>query len=179
MAVRRGRRHLALTAITAGLLSLGATPAASQLASLTATAQVDATVLSVLNVSNLEFGSVPPGVATTVDPKTAANAGKFEIRGTSGAEISVTLALPTQLVVGPWSMPLSFGSQGACYRNRDQQPQCAYFDPSASLVTRIRNRKFPDNLLIVWVGGTVNPALTQFPGVYHASVLLTAAYTGN
>jgi hypothetical protein len=103
MAVRRGRRHLALTAITAGLLSLGATPAASQLASLTATAQVDATVLSVLNVSNLEFGSVPPGVATTVDPKTAANAGKFEIRVRATAIGTSNRSAPTLILRHHWS----------------------------------------------------------------------------
>ena len=153
--------------------------ARAQTASLAARAEIDVTALAVLNVRGVDFGTVPPGLATSVDPRTSPQAGKFEIRGTRNAEVSVTLTLPAALTVGAFAMPVGFGATGACYRNRDQQPLCAYFDPSVPLVTRLRNRPFPDNLVVVWVGGTVTPALTQFPGVYRASITLTAAYTGN
>jgi hypothetical protein len=76
-------------------------------------------------------------------------------------------------------MPIAFGPTGACHRFRDQQNQCTYFDPGTTLVTRIRNRNFPDNLRIIWVGGTATPAAAQFPGVYRGTVVLATAYTGN
>ena len=163
-------------AVAALLLSEGVLMAQ---ASAVARAELSDVALSVLNLQDLEFGTVVPGVATAVDPQTSVNAGKFEIRGTRRAEIAVDLTLPPALTVGPWSMPVSFGASGACHRNRDQQVQCTYFDPSTTLITNIRNRWFPENLHIVWIGGTVSPTATQFPVLYRGTVALTVAYTGN
>jgi hypothetical protein len=151
----------------------------AQAASVTARVTLDASGLVAMDVRDLAFGVVPVGTATTVNPRTSANAGEFEIHGTPNAEISVTVSLPAALRVGAFSMPVSFGAQGACYRNRDQQPACTYFNPAAPLVTRLRNKAFPDNALFVWVGGTVTPAAAQFPGIYRGTITLTAAYTGN
>lgn len=154
-------------------------PGWAQAASLTARARLDPSAVSVLEIRDLSFGTVPLGLATTVDPKTSANAGKFEIHGTPGAEISITLTRPPSLTVGALAMPLSFGPQSACFRNRDQQPACSYFNPAGPLVTRLRARPFPDNVVMVWVGGTVTPGAAQFPGIYRGTITLTAAYTGN
>jgi hypothetical protein len=147
--------------------------------SITAIANVSDVGLSVIDVQDLQFGTVTPGAATFLDPQVSANAGKFEIRGAQRAEIAVDITLPVALTVGPWSMPISFGANAACHRNRDQQAQCTYFDPSTTLITNIRNRNFPDNLRMIWIGGTVTPPAAQFPGVYRGSVTLTVAYTGN
>ena len=147
--------------------------------SIVARAEVTDVALSALDIQDLQFGTVVPGVATTVDPQTSANAGQFEIRGAQRAEIAVDLTLPPALTVGPWSMPIIFGANSACHRFRDQQTQCTYFDPSTTLVTNIRNRTFPDNLRIVWIGGTVSPTVAQFPGVYRGNVTMTVTYTGN
>ena len=148
-------------------------------ASIVARADVSATALSVLDVDDVQFGTVTPGLPTVIDPQTSPNAGKFEVRGAQRAEITLDFTLPTSLTVGPNAMPIAFSPTSACHRNRDQQNQCAYFDPTTTVVTRIRNRAFPDNLRIVWVGGTVSPSVVQFPGVYRGSIVLTAAYTGN
>jgi hypothetical protein len=146
---------------------------------LTARAEVTDVALSLLNVQDLSFGDVTPGLSTTIDPQISANAGTFEIRGASGAEITLDMNVPPALTVGPFSMPVSFGGAAGCHHNRYQQDKCTYFDPSTTLVTNIRNRKFPENLRIVWFGGTASPTGTQFPGVYRGTVTLTAAYTGN
>ena len=87
--------------------------------------------------------------------------------------------LPTILAVGALSMRISFGPTSGCHRNGDQQNACQYFDPTAVLITTIRNQNAPNNLRIIWIVGTVSPALGQFPGVYRGTVTLTAAYTGN
>jgi hypothetical protein len=154
-------------------------PLSGQTASLTARAEVTDVALSLLNVQDLSFGDVTPGLSTTIDPQISANAGTFEIRGASGAEITLDMNVPPALTVGPFSMPVSFGGAAGCHHNRYQQDKCTYFDPSTTLVTNIRNRKFPENLRIVWFGGTASPTGTQFPGVYRGTVTLTAAYTGN
>ncbi len=148
-------------------------------ASIVARAEITDIALTARDVQDLQFGTVPPGLATTVDPQTSASAGKFEIRGAQRAEITIDLTLPPALTIGPWSMPISFGANAACHQNRDQQAQCTYFDPSTTLITNIRNRVFPDNLQIVWIGGTVTPGAAQSPGVYSGTVTLMTAYTGN
>ena len=147
--------------------------------SIVARAEITDIAVTVRDVQDLQFGTVLPGFPTTVDPQTSANAGKFEIRGAQRAEITIDLTLPPALTVGPWSMPINFDANAACHRNRDQQAQCTYFDPSTTLITNIRNQAFPDNLQIVWVGGTVSPTPAQFPGVYSGTITLMAAYTGN
>ena len=154
-------------------------PLRAQTASLTVRAEVTDVSLSLLNVQDLSFGDVTPGASTIVDPQVSANAGAFEIRGAAGAEITVDITVPAALTVGAFSMPVSFGAAAGCHHNRYQQDKCAYFDPSTTLVTNIRNKKFPDNLRIVWFGGMASPTGTQFPGVYKGTVILTAAYTGN
>jgi hypothetical protein len=175
----RGGGFATAVALAIAAFAFPGTPLGAQSASILARAEVSDVALSVLDVQELDFGTVAPGFATTIDPQASPSAGKFEIRGANRAEITVDVNLPAALTVGPWSMPIAFGANGACHRNRDQQAQCTYFDPSTTLVTRIRNRNFPENLQIVWIGGTVSPAAAQFPGVYRGTITLTAAYTGN
>lgn len=161
------------------LLAMCPVPATAQAAAIGARAEVSDVVLSVASVRSLSFGDVITGIPTTIDPQTSPSAGEFEIRGAKGAEVTVDLALPGALTVGPHTMAISFGPLAACHHNRDQQDKCTYFDPSGTLVTRVRNRNFPDNLRIVWIGGTASPGPAQFPGVYVGTITLTAAYTGN
>jgi len=168
--------------LMAGLtLALGGInhPLRAQTASLAVRAEVTDVSLSLRSVQDLSFGDVTPGASATVDPQVSANAGTFEIRGASGAEITVDMTVPPALTVGAFSMPVSFGGASGCHHNRYQQDKCTYFDPTTTLVTNIRNRKFPDNLRVVWFGGMASPTGTQFPGVYKGTVTLTAAYTGN
>ena len=160
-------------------LSVVVCPLRGQTASVTVRAEVTDVSLSLLNIQDLSFGDVTPGLPTTVDPQISANAGTFEIRGAAGAEITVDMIIPPALVVGAFSMPVSFGGTSGCHHNRYLQDKCTYFDPNTTLVTNIRNKKFPENLRIVWFGGTASPTGTQFPGVYKGTVTLTAAYTGN
>ncbi len=164
----------------AWLLATAPTSLAAQgVASVVARAEVSDVALSVLDVQGLGFGDVTPGISTILDPQASVNAGKLEIRGARNAEITVDFTLPADLTVGAFSMPTSFSGTAACHHNRDQQSKCTYFDPATTLVTRIRNRSFPDNLRIIWIGGTVSPALAQFPGVYRGTISVTTAYTGN
>ena len=167
-----------LRAVVCGLAAWTA-PRAGQPASIVVEVSVSTTALSVAQNTELTFGAVPVGVATTVDPQASVNAGEFEIHGNRNAEISITMTLPDSLRVGANAMPISFGANGGCHRNRIQQAQCDYFDPTTPLVVRIRNTPTPNNTYIVWMGGTVTPSPTQQPGIYRGTITLTTAYTGN
>lgn len=165
-----------------GLLLAAVPPrAASAQASapIAVTTDVNTTALSVSNTLDLVFGTVIPGTPTTVNPQSSTSAAQFVISGAKRAEVAVTMTLPTALTVGAFSMPISFGAQGGCWRAMPGQAGCAFWDPSTVLVQRIRNSNPPNNHLFVWIGGTVSPSPTQNPGVYHGTIGLSVVYTGN
>jgi len=167
------------------LLVLAPPGAAAQLESssalLTAQVEVSNDPLVLLPLADLSFGTLVPGTPTTVNPRTSGSAGKFEIHGLRRAEITFDLTLPTLLRagLGPHTIPVTFGNASGCHRTTDQQNACTLFDPGSTLTQRIRNRPPPDATYFVWLGGTVSPSPTQFPGIYTATVTATVQYTGN
>lgn len=183
MSTARAFRCLSAPRIVAVLAALGcALPAAAraQGAALIGVAvDVSTTALTVAQVADVRFGNVVPGVPTTINPKTSASAGEYEITGNRNAEIAITMTLPTQLSTGFWTMPISFGATSGCWRTNTAQANCTFWDPNTVLIQRIRNQNFPNNRFFVWMGGTVSPSPTQNPGVYLASVTLSVVYTGN
>lgn len=146
---------------------------------LTASADVNANVLTISNVQNLTFGTVIPGTPTTINPKTGTTEGYFVIQGARNAEINVTFTLPTVLTAGVYTMPISFGAGSACSRPTPTQANCVLFDPSVALIDRIRNQNAPNNHYHIWMGGTVSPTITQHGGVYYGTITMTVVYTGN
>lgn len=129
----------------------------------------------------LEFGQLVPGTPVTVAPRTSTSTGKFEIRGARRAEFTLDFTLPALLRAGngPHTIPLTFGGAAACHGTMDNQFACNLMDPSVTLTARIRNQAPPNNTHYVWLGGTVTPSPTQFPGIYTAVVIATVQYTGN
>src|SRR5207245_243080 len=65
-------------------------------ASIGTTAQVVTVGMTITTLRNLNFGSVPKGVATTVLP-TAAGAGEWQVDGNKNAFATITFTLPTLL----------------------------------------------------------------------------------
>lgn len=156
-----------------------------------AVAQGSALMTAIVEIANdplvidplrtLDFGQLVPGTPTTIVPQTSVTAGKFEIHGVRRAEFTLDFTLPVLLRAGngPHTIPLGFGGASACHGALNNQNACTTFDPSATLTTRIRNQAAPNNTHYVWLGGTVTPSPTQFPGVYTAVVIATVQYTGN
>jgi hypothetical protein len=146
-----------------------------------ALAEISTDPLVIMSVDNLRFGVLIPGTPVTLNPRTSLSSGKFEIRGVRRAEFTLDFTLPIELRAGggPHTIPLSFGANAACGRDLDIQNACSLFDPAVTLTDRIRNRPPPENTYFVWLGGTVSPSPTQFPGVYSAVVTATVQYTGN
>lgn len=167
------------------LLASAAMPLDAQFESssalMTASVEVSNEPLVVLPIADLRFGQLVPGTPATVNPRTSTGAGKFEMHGLRRAEITFDLTLPALLRAGagPHTMPVTFGVTSGCHRVTDQQNACTLFNPSATLTVRLRNRPPPDATYFVWLGGTVSPSPTQFPGIYTATVTATVQYTGN
>ena len=117
----------------------------------------------------------------TIDLQTSSGAGRFELRGAEGTEFELAMALPTELHSDTSSavMPISFGPRAVCHREGVQPPWCQYFDASATLTARFATPAEPDEILSVWLGGTVQPAPDQVPGPYTAFATATVAYTAN
>lgn len=164
-------------------LSLGAVVGA-QAQGGSATFSVDAVVvnggMTITTLSNLNFGTVVKGVPTTILP-TAANAGEWQVDGSANAFATITFTLPTVLTniqaLPGSTMPISFSPVSALWRRATNNPVGANpFDPSVG-VTNARFGPPPNFSLYIWIGGTVNPALTAKPGIYTGVVIVSISYT--
>jgi len=143
---------------------------------------IDANVIgqavTVTTLSNLNFGSVPKGVATTVQP-TAAGAGAWQIQGSKNADVSMAFVLPavlTNIQALPGStMPISFGATSARWnRATNNVAGATAFNPVAGTTGKLGPPANP--FIYLWIGGTVSPAAATKPGVYTGTIIVTIAY---
>jgi Domain of unknown function (DUF4402) len=167
----------------AGLLLLGAlVPRPGRSQGVTGSVSVSANVigqgLTITTLSDLNFGSVPKGLATTVLP-TAAGAGAWQIQGNKNADVSITFTLPTQLTniqaLPGSTMPISFGATSARWnRATNNVAGATAFDPRVGTNGRLGPNPTP--FVYIWIGGTVTPAATAKPGVYVGTIIVSIAY---
>ena len=146
--------------------------------SFTADAVVVTVGMAIATVRDLSFGSVPKGVATTVTPA-GATAGEWQITGNPNAFVTVAFTLPTVLTniqaLPGSTMPISFGLTSALWRRANNNPAGATpFSPALGTVGRLGPPANPT--FNVWIGGTVNPALTAKPGIYQGTIILSLTY---
>jgi len=153
------------------------------------TGNATATVLAVLAVTSthdLDFGNVLQGVPKTADKTLDAEAGVFQVSGAGGQEVSMHLQLPDFL----WNstadsedrLVVAFSSTDA------DMDTTAAGTPSAHGLGAIVDQNphdLPDaaiggadNILQLFLGGTVHPAADQRAGSYTADIVLTVSYTG-
>lgn len=164
-------------------LLLGLVPASAaaqgQSTTLTISALVPGVPITFLNLQELDFAVVTRGVPKTVLRNTAA-AGKVRVSGESNAFAQIRFTLPTQLpniqALPGINMPISFAANAAGWnRDTDSPTGGTAFDPAAG-VNDARFGPPPRPYLYVYLGGTVSPSLTQAPGVYQGSIILTITY---
>lgn len=161
------------------MLLLVATKAAAQ----TGSAQFSASAfvqgpLSVVPVQDLDFGTVIPGVNTTIGPRSP-NAGVWEVTGTPGAYVAISFTLPTLLdniqAAPGVTMPITFGNNSARWRRRNPALGGGqHFDPSVGATGRLGGKARPR--MYVYIGGTVSPGVTQLPGLYQGTVIISLFY---
>lgn len=147
------------------------------------TIQATATVLQAINVRgthDLMFETVIPGAPKTVNKATVGRAGEFEITGYSSAEISIDFTLPAALLLPDSTspMPINFNSTDASYDDGTGGGQTApagVINPNGPLTLRLG----VGGQMLIWIGGTVNPGITQTGGDYAADITLSVVYTGD
>jgi len=146
--------------------------------SFTADAVVVTVGMTIATIQDLNFGTVPKGVATTVAPA-GATAGQWQITGSSNAFVTIAFTLPTVLTniqaLPGSTMPISFGLTSALWRRASNNPAGATpFSPALGTVGRFGPP--PDPTINVWIGGTVNPAAAAKPGIYQGTIILSLTY---
>jgi hypothetical protein len=152
------------------------------------TGQATANVLAVLTVTathDLAFGDVLQGVPHVADKAVVADAGVFQITGEGGQEISMFLQLPDYL----WNstntdrLVIAFSATDADLDTTAAGTPAVHGagavvdqDPHALPETALGGA---DNILQIFLGGTVYPTVDQRASAYVADIILTVAYTGN
>jgi hypothetical protein len=176
--VRRLRTASLLVVLLSGAIGEAAV---GQSASILASAEVPSSRITITAVAELRFGSILPGALRTVDPQSSPGAGRFEIRGATGAEFELAITLPAELRSDTSGavLPIDFGPQAGCVRAGIQPVGCQYYDPSATLTTRFPTTAGSDEVISVWLGGTIQPAPDQLPGPYSGFATASVAYTAN
>jgi hypothetical protein len=172
------RARLAVVALVTLLATARRANAQFNNASIGVTAELVTVGMTITTLRNLDFGSVPKGVATTVLP-TAAGAGAWQVDGNKNAFVTITFTLPTVLnniQAAPGStMPITFSTTSAIWNRTTNNPAAGTaFDPSVGTTGRFGPPATPR--LFVWIGGTVNPAANVKPGIYQGTILVTLVY---
>jgi len=145
-------------------------------------------ILAVTSVQDLDFGNILQGVTATVARTDATNAGIFQIsgEGTNNSEVSMYLQLPDYL----WnSTPGSQDRLTIYFKDTDctiDTTSGTPDTPGAGALVGEDPHNLPDtgiggndNVIRLYFGGAVYPAVDQRAGAYSADIILTAAYTGD
>lgn len=145
-------------------------------------------ILAVTSVQDLDFGNILQGVTATVARTSAANAGIFQIsgEGTTNNEVSIYMQLPDYL----WNstpgsqdrLTIFFKDTDCTIDTTNGTPDA----PGAGALVGEDPHNLPDtgiggndNVVRIYLGGSVYPAVDQRAGAYSADIILTAAYTGD
>jgi hypothetical protein len=118
-------------------------------------------------------------VNKSVDKATLGFAGEWTINGTTSAELSIEFGLPDSLLTmdSLSGMRITFSSTDVSYGTlpSQQTTPVGVLDPNGPSVRRLG----ANGQLLIWIGGTVFPRISQTGGDYSAEILLTVAYTGS
>lgn len=126
---------------------------------------------SVVGIQGLSFGTVIPGVPTTVLQTDALRAGQFRVSGVLVRNVTITFTLPTVMTrIGApaATMPLTFLNNSAGFTTVFQGN--TPFNPNAPY-----NETIWFNATIT-LGGRVSPSPTQLGGNYTASIVMTVIF---
>jgi len=154
-----------------------------------AVGQATATILAVLAVTSthdLAFGDVMQGVPKTADKTVIADAGVFSVSGAGGSEISMFMELPDYLWCSTADsedrLVVAFSSTDADIDTTAAGTPAAHGGGAVTDQDPYNLSDMPlggaDNILQIFLGGTVSPAVDQRAGSYSADIVLTVAYTG-
>ncbi|MCK5125107.1 MAG: hypothetical protein KAR42_02530 [candidate division Zixibacteria bacterium] len=147
------------------------------------TIQAIATVVSslqVIGINNLNFGTVTPGINKTVDKAEVGFAGEWQINGTASAEVTIDFTLPVNLITtdSVSTLQINFNTTDASFEDGTGGGQTI---PAGVINPRLQSVEDIGlgGTMSVWIGGQVQPTISQTGGDYAADVVMTVSYTGN
>ena len=126
--------------------------------------------LTMRAIRDLNFGSVIPGVQTSIPPNHPLRSGEWEFISAIGRTVSISFNLPNRLN-GPAgrTMIIRFGPNDGIATGTAPTSVPVTFDPrrtnNFNLVSSAR--------ILVFLGGRVQPAGNQQPGTYRNTVTMT------
>ena len=127
--------------------------------------------LHALSLNELDFGTILPGIPSSVSASDSRHAGLFQIQGAEGASVRVEFVLPAALTAEDGArLPVSFGPRdGLADFHGDRAPRGQPFDPRAPVIGSLAE----NGKAYLRLGGTVHPARLQSGGRYRATIFLT------
>ncbi|HEX8317298.1 hypothetical protein [Longimicrobium sp.] len=188
------RLRAALLLLCAAALALPGRLCAQSTGQLQASLYLLEKPLSATGTRTLQFGVVVPGVAATVQPRTA-QSGEWRLAGVQGKRfLDISFALPAALVSADGTtLPITFNGvyAGACeiYNGACDPTTYETWNPTTTLfptayrllAERFRpgRVRYNTDQVSIYIGGRVTPAATQRPGVYTATVTVYAVPSKN
>jgi hypothetical protein len=131
--------------------------------------------LVVIARRNLSFGTVFPGIPTSVASNHPRLSGEFEIQGTRGLPVRFEFLLPAALTAaGGATLPVAFANTDGSFHFSRGLAHRSLFDPHGPVTAALG----PNGELHVWLGGTVSPARGQTSGTYIATISITVFNLG-
>lgn len=128
--------------------------------------------ISVTGVQSLAFGTLIPGLPSSVSRSDAARSGQFLVEGPHDTQGSLTFTLPSVLT-GPAgaTLPLTFAGSDAGYSQSQNIGSQVGFDPKVPFLITFGQQGRGS----VFLGGTAHPAPSQRAGSYTGTVTLNLA----
>ena len=130
--------------------------------------------LIVRPVQNLSFGSLLPGVPTTIDALDLARSAQIEVKSLQGALFEIRFTLPSALTGAGALLPLAFSSNSAGVSASSAPSTLVRFDPNYAA----RFVFLTTNKVTFFLGGQARPTGRQPIGTYSAPVVVTITNLG-
>jgi hypothetical protein len=128
--------------------------------------------ISVTGAQSLTFGTLLPGVPTSVSRTDPARSGQFTLTGPHRGQASLVFTLPAVLLgPGGATLPVVFGAGDGGYSQSQTIGSQIGFDARQLFVITLSQQGRGS----VYLGGTAQPGPTQRAGAYTGTIILTVA----
>ena len=164
----RGRTHRPRRSFRLGSFTKHVLLAAASLAfGPSFTSGVGAQVTKVEWKNDLQFGDVWTGSIKTIQP-TGSGAAHWFVEADQNTSITLALSVPSNLVSGGNTLPLSFASDAASWDHDSSSSGSTRFDPALNADVTVSS----SGQVYVWLGGSISPPLGQAAGDYSGTLTL-------
>ena len=126
--------------------------------------------LTVIKINDISFGTDFGGREKRLDHSDV-GAAKFQIQSKIETNATITIMLPGFFISadGSEKIPVSFNERSAAWSIIDNVSSRTSFDPRQPLSLSLKQNQ----IIYVWIGGALHPAVSQRACKYSGSITLT------